>query len=137
MRREEIRAFIKAGVDALSPSIKFNSGRITEFNSQRSNEYPYTWLESLSITGVTWNIIIHVAKKDKPDSIADQYEKIVDECDYIAQQLLSQYKIQLTGYNQLELLNDGREPFIHKHADDTSGVILSFEINDYSPTNVC
>lgn len=137
MKREEIRAFIKSGVDALSPSIKFNSGRITEFNSQRSNEYPYAWLESLSIEGVTWSIQIHVAKKDKPDSIAEQYEKIIDECDYIAQQLLMQLKIILSGYDQLVIQNDGRDPFVHRHADDTSGVILSFEIEDFSPTNVC
>lgn len=137
MKREEIRAFQKAGVDAISNSIKFNSGRITEFNSSRSNEYPYVWAEPLSIIGNVWSAVIHIAKKDKIDSTPEQYEQVVDECDYIAQQLLIQYRLLLTAYPKLVIQNDSREPFIHKHADDTSGVILSFDIEDFDPTNVC
>lgn len=139
MKREEIRAFLKAGVDAVASNIKFNSGRITEFNSSRNNEYPYVWSEPLSISGVNWQVSIHIAKKDAAGSTPEQYESIVDECDLIAQQLLSQYKIQLTGYDNLFIdpTNPERNPFIHRHADDTSGVVLSFEIQDFSPTDVC
>ncbi len=146
MRREDLRSYIKSGVDALSPSIKFNSGRITEFNSQRNNEYPYVWLESLSsapeVTDAgqsfdVWAIIIHVAKKDKPDSIPEQYEALVDECDYIAQQLWSQYNTILSTSTKLTLTGGARDPFIHKHADDTTGVILTFSIQDFSPTPIC
>lgn len=139
MKREEIRAFLKAGVDAVASNIKFNSGRITEFNSSRNNEYPYVWSEPLSITGNNWQVIIHIAKKDKIDSLPEQYETLIDECDLIAQQLLSQYRLQLTGYDKLVIdpANPTREPFIHRHADDTSGVVLSFEIQDFDPTNVC
>jgi hypothetical protein len=146
MRREEIRAYIKSGVDALSPAISFNSGRITEFNSERSNEYPYVWLESLSSSpdvadsGASydlWAIVLHVAKKDDIDSKPEQYEAIIDECDYIAQQLWSQYNTILSTSNKLILSGGVREPFIHKHADDTTGVILSFTIQDFSPVPIC
>jgi len=145
MRREDLRAFISAGVDELSPTVQFNSGRITEFNSKRSNKYPFIWLESLARTpianGLVWNIVLHIAKKDKMDSSPEQYEKIIDECDYIAQQLMAQYKLLLEGYDQLVIEagseNGNAEPFIHRHADDTSGVILSFELQDFSPANVC
>ncbi len=145
MLRQEIRAFIEAGVDTITPSVRFNSGRITELNSKRSNQYPYVWLESLSRTGLpnsgfSWLINIHIAKKDKPGSKPEEYEAIVDECDLIAQQLMPQYKLLLEGSGYTNLtLEDGEicDPFIHRHADDTTGVILSFNIQDFSPTDVC
>lgn len=146
MKREEVRAFIKSGVDALSPSIKFNSGRITEFNSHRSNDYPYIWLESLNVTAnrtvsglpvQTWAIVLHIAKLDKSDSTPEQYEALVDECDYIGQQLWIQYDHTLSDSVTMSIETGTREPFIHRHADNTSGVIFSFELTDYNPTNVC
>lgn len=143
MKRSEIRVFVKSGVDTLSPKITFNSGRITEFNSNRSNEYPFVWLESLSASNPSeapqqeWNVVMHVAKKDKADSSPEQYEALIDDCDYIAQQLVIQYRNQLDGSNKLVIGDAGREPFIHKHADDTTGVILTFTITDYSPIPIC
>lgn len=139
MLRQEIRAFIKAGVDAVASNIKFNSGRITEFNSSRNNEYPYVWSEPLRITGVTWEVTLNIAKKDAAGSSPEQYEQIVDECDLIAQKLVSQYIFQLTGYDKLAIdpTNPARDPFYHRHADDTSGIILTFEIQDFDPTDVC
>ena len=147
MLRQEVRAFIKAGVNAVNTGYKFNSGRITEFNSNRSNEYPYLWLESLSsspnilpetqLTVEAWNIVIHVAKQDSPDSKPDQYEAIVDQCDLIAVELTKQLNIDLM-YSDLTVIEGiSREPFIHKHADNTTGVVLSFTLVDYNPTNVC
>lgn len=143
MLRNEIREFIQAGVNALSPSIKFNSGRITEFNSARDNDYPFIWLESLSRaglpnTGSMWNVVLHIAKKDQAGSTPEQYEAIVDDCDWIAQQLMPQYRLLISGYNQL-MLEEGEtvDPFIHKHADDTTGVILTLSLLDFSPAPVC
>lgn len=143
MKRSEIRAFIKSGVDTLSPKITFNSGRITEFNSNRSNEYPYVWLESLSggdpseAVEQTWNVAMHIAKLDKADSSPEQYEALIDECDEIAQRLVIQYRNQLNGSNRLVIGDATRDPFIHKHADDTTGVILTFTITDYLPIPIC
>jgi len=99
MTRAEVRAFIESGIDNLNQSgevIQFNSGRITEFNSPRSNVYPFCWLESLStdtdlinsLPFDNWQIVIHVAAKDSQDSKAEQYEAIVDSCDVIAQKLV-------------------------------------------------
>lgn len=140
MKREEIRAFIKAGVDAVATNIKFNSGRISQFTSQLKNTYPYVWSEPLSIQGNTWNVSLLIANIDKLDSLPEQYEAIVDECDLIAQKLISQYRIQLTGYDKLAIdpTNPSREPFIKRHNPDcTTGVNLTFEIQDYDPTDVC
>lgn len=140
MLRQEIRAFIKAGVDALSPSMSFNSGRISEFASARSNDYPYVWSEPLSIQGNVWSVSLIIAGLDKMDSKAEQYEAIIDACDYIAQQLVMQYRILLSGYDKLAIdpENPAREPFIKKNQPDcTSGVNLTFEITDFSPTDVC
>lgn len=146
MKRSEIRAYIKSGVDTLSPSIKFNSGRISEFSSGRNNEYPFVWLESLSSTpevtesGKTfdnWSVALHIAKLDKADSTPEQYEALVDDCDYIAQQLWSQYNTILSDSNKLILTGADRQPFIHKHADNTTGVILTFNIQDFLPVAIC
>lgn len=146
MKRSEVRDFIKSGVVALSSAISFNSGRISEFNSERSNEYPFVWLESLS-AGVElteqglpydgWNITIHIAKKDAAGSKPEEYELIVDECDYIGQQLVKQYNQSVTNYHLVTLDGISREPFIHKHADDTTGIILSFTLNAPDTTNLC
>lgn len=140
MKREEIRAFLKAGVDAVASNIKFNSGRISQFASELNKTYPYVWSEPLSISGNNWSVNILIAKLDKMDSLPEQYERLVDECDLIAQQLLSQYKIQLTGYDNLFIdpTNPERNPFIKLNSPDcTTGVRLSFEIQDFDPTNVC
>lgn len=146
MKRSEIRAFIEKGVEAMSPQIPFGSGRISEFNSSRKNEYKYIWLESLSVTvdlldtGLpydNWQVILHIAKKDAPGSSPKEYECIIDDCDYVAQQLIKQYNGILTGYNLLTLDGITRFPFIHKLADDTSGVILSFNLHSPDITPIC
>lgn len=146
MKRSEVRDFIESGVEALSPQIPFNSGRISEFNSERSNEYPYVWLESLSVevdlldTGLPydgWNIALHIAKKDAAGSSPSEYEAIVDECDYIGQQLVKQYNGLVSGYTSVTLDGITRTPFIHRHADDLTGIILSFTLNAPDITPIC
>jgi len=148
MTRAEVRAFVESGIDNLNQSgevIQFGSGRITEFNSTRSNIYPFCWLESLSVdTDLinsmpfdNWNIVIHVAAKDAQDSSADQYETIVDTCDVIAQKLVKKYNDVVSGYKLVTLSGINREPFIKKHADNTSGVILSFTLISPDQTNLC
>lgn len=146
MTREEVRAFIKSGVDALDQTIDFASGRITEFNSGRSNEYPFIWLESLSTdvdilaTGLpydNWQIALHIAKKDAAGSSPEEYEGIIDVCDLIAQQLIKKYNNIVSGYTLVTLSNVSRQPFIHKHADDLTGVILSFTLGSPDTTNLC
>lgn len=143
MRREEIRAFIKAGVDALSPSVKFNSGRISEFNSARDNEYPFVWLESLRATNPSeapqqvWECVLHIAKLDKIDSKPEEYEALLDDCDYLAQLLIMSYRNTITGWDKLVIGDSAREPMIKKHADDVTKIVLSFEITDFNPVDVC
>lgn len=146
MKRSEVRAFIESGVTALGDAFKFGNGRITEFNKDRAKEYPFIWLESLEVdtdlmeTGTpfdSWRIALHVAQKDQPDSIQDQYEPIVDQCDEFAQQLIKQYNALVSGYHLVTLAGIQRVPFIHKHADDTSGVILTFVLRSPDTTNVC
>lgn len=146
MKRSEVREFIESGVEALTPAIGFNSGRISEFNSERGNDYPFVWLESLS-AGVElldsglpydgWNIAIHIAKKDAAGSKPEEYERIVDECDYIGQQLVKQYNNLITGNHLVTLESISRDPFIHRHADDLTGIILSFTLNTPDATNLC
>lgn len=146
MKRSEVRDFIESGVEALSPSMPFNSGRITEFNSARDNEYPFVWLESLStdteileqgLPYDNWQIVIHIAKKDTRGSSPKEYEAVVDSCDEIGQQLVKQYNNLVTGYSLVTLEGVTRDPFIHKQADDTSGVILSFTLRAPDTTNLC
>lgn len=146
MTRTEVRALIKSAVDALTQTIQFNSGRITEFNSERSNQYPFIWLEPLAVgTELNtnqvpideWACILHVANKDAAGSTPEQYEAIVDQCDLIAQKFIHKLNAVVTGYKLLTLTSISREPFIHKHADDVSGVMVSFTITVIDNTNVC
>lgn len=147
MKRSECREFIKSAINAISTGYRFNSGRISEFNSGRSNSYPFLWLESLSTTTTinqatsnpfeAWNVVIHVADIDTQDSKPEQYEAIIDKCDLIAQKLLTQFRIDLMYSDLVVIENAEREPFIKSHADNTTGVILSFTLVDYNSTNLC
>lgn len=146
MTRTEVRDLIQSAVNALTQTVRFNSGRITEFNSQRSNDYPYIWLEPLSVSsemGVfqmpldSWSCVVHVANKDAIDSTPEQYEAVVDACDLIAQKFIYQLNQVVTGYKLITLTLISREPFIHKFADDVSGVIVSFTISSPDTTDVC
>lgn len=146
MKRSEVRALINSAVHTTNSSYRFNSGRITEFNSERSNDYPFLWLEPLERTTDfnsfqmplnNWNAIIHIANKDAMDSRPEQYEAIVDQCDEIAQKLIYNLNQVVAGFNLVTLSSVESIPFIHKQADDTTGVTLSFTLNIPDSTNVC
>lgn len=147
MKRSEIRTFLETGVNAINPSMPFGSGRISEWNSSRSNEYPGTWWESIRPTEVElinnnlpqdgWPVRLHIGKKDAADSSAVQYEQIIDDCDYIAQQLIRQYNQVVENSNTVTITNIDREPFVKKNADVISGVILSFTLTGPDKTNLC
>jgi hypothetical protein len=146
MKRREVRLFLLEAINGTNETINFNSGRITEFNSQRNNTYPYAWLESLKVdtemfTSLapvdTWDVVLHIAKKDDPGSKAEEYEEIVDQCDEIAQTLNYQINNVASGYKTITMSDVSREPFIKKHADCTTGVILSLRLKIPDKTNVC
>lgn len=147
MKRSEIRTFLETGVQAINPSMPFGSGRITEWNSNRSNEYPGAWYESVKPLDVeiinftlpqdNWPVVLWIGKKDAVDSSAEQYEQIIDDCDYIAQQLIRQYNQIIEGSNLVTIESINREPFVKKHADCISGVILSFTLTGPDKTNLC
>ena len=156
MKREDIRTFLKAGTDAIA--VYFDSGRLTEFNKLSDKGFPFAWLESLEVDtdfggsgGMlidNWRVSIHIAKLDKFDSRQDKYESIVDACDHIARKLIWQYNLILQSASQITTANQDlyklvtmsdirREPFIKKHADVLTGVILSFNITSPDKTDVC
>lgn len=146
MKRSEVRALIESAVSATSQSYRFNSGRITEFNSERSNEYPFLWLEPLQRTTEfnafqmpfnNWACVIHIANKDAMDSSQEQYEALIDGCDEIAQKFIYHLNQTVSGFNLVTLSGVESVPFIHKQADDTSGVTLSFTLNIPDSTDVC
>lgn len=146
MTRAEVRNLIGQGINALGNQIEFGSGRISEFNKEKDKDYPFVWLESLSVNtdinnqgaySDNWDVKLHIAMKDQPDSKAEEYEEIVDACDYIAQQLTKQYADILDSAKLVSFDSAKREPFIHKHADDTTGVILTLSLTIPDTTNVC
>lgn len=149
MTREEVRAFLRAGVTAVNVDIPFGSGRITEWNSKRDNEYPGIWWESIvddnvdlienNLPQTEWPVKLHIGKLDKMDSSAEQYEALVDDCHYLAQQLIHQYnQIQSnTYYSSISFTGIARQPFVKKHADCVTGVILSFNLVDPDKTDLC
>jgi hypothetical protein len=146
MTRSEVRAFIKSGVDALAPVTQFNNGRVSEFNSETNKQYPYVWMESLSVDSTEtstlmpldeWNIVLHIAKLCPQDAVPEQYEPLIDECDLLAQKLKAKYNFIVSGFKNVTLSDHNREPFIKKHADSTAGVIMSFNLSSPDTTNNC
>lgn len=145
MKRAEIREFIRQGVVAITPSVEFDSGLLTDFNSQRAHIYPKVWLESPS-TKIDypasapindWNIKLYIASLDRMDSAPAIYEDLVDQADYIAQQLLYQYRTIISGYKLLAIEGTSREAWIKKNADCLTGVVLSFNLKGPDQTDVC
>lgn len=147
MTRSEIRTFLQNGVEALNPSMPFGSGRITEWNSNRSNEYPGIWWESNQTVDVEivnqvlpsdgWPVALHIGKKDAIDSSTTEYEQLIDDCDYVAQQLIRQYNQVVESSDNSTISGISRQPFIKKHADIVTGVILSFTLNVPDTTDLC
>lgn len=149
MKRSEIRTFIEAGVTAVNSSLDFGYGRITEWNSNRSNLYPGVWWESDQPVAVeltenqlpvnSWPVRLHIGKKDKADSMPSDYDLLVDDCDLVAQQLIRQYSQILEGalYDLVAIEDISREPFIKKNADLITGVLLTFTLKSPDTTSLC
>lgn len=146
MTRKEVREFLEAGVNELVPAIEFGSGLVTDFNSIRSHQYPAVWQITSPMSSEhnqagapvdTWNIELIVAQIDKMESSAVQYEHIVDDCDEIAQKLIYQYRNIVDGYKLVTMTGVNREPFVKKHADCVTGVLLTFQLVSPDKTNVC
>lgn len=147
MKRSEIRTFLKAGVDVLTPTPEFGSGRLSEFASKLDNVYPAVWqlvkpvdtdLPDNTSPLDKWDIELIIAKKDRLDSSAEEYEEIIDEADLIAQKLVYQYRNVTPGYKKIAISEIKREPFVKKkHPDCCSGVTLTFTITANDKTNVC
>lgn len=144
MKRVEVREFIRGGVVALTPSVEFGSGLLTDFNSQRSNVYPMVWLESPELDTDfilrpidSWTINLYIASLDRMDSSPAQYEDLVDKADFIAQKLMYNYQNVATGYKLIMIESSKREPWIKQNADCLTGVVLSFTLSGPDQTEVC
>jgi hypothetical protein len=146
MTRTEVKTFIQAGINALNDGIAYGTGRISEFNSSRTLSYPHIWMEPLT-AGTTlennklafdeWKVKLNIAKKDKSDSDPEEYETIIDQCDLTAQELIQKYNQVVDGYKLVTISGINRTPFIKKHADCLSGVVLEFNISAPNTTNFC
>lgn len=146
MKRREVKDFIQAGINLLTEAMSYGAGRLSEFDSNRSMTYPQTWAEPITVsTNITasglnvndWSVKLNIAKKDKPDSSADEYEEIVDQCDEIAQELIQKLNQIVSGNEIINLKSISREPFVKKNADCLTGVVLSFTLNAPDKTNWC
>jgi len=144
MTRSEVREFLGQGTAVLSEVVKFNSGQVSDFNSEKDKPYPYVWLESLSMTETveanknqTWNIVLHIAFKDSLDSKPEQYESLKDKADAIAAKLSDIYDRGLKKSKLITMPSRSREPFHKRHADVLTGVILSFDLNTPSGSVFC
>lgn len=146
MKRREVRAFIQSGIETLTETAQFNSGKIDEFNSQPDKGYPFCWLDSLKVKSELtttylpvddWDISILIVKQDSLGSAPEEYEEIIDHCDELAQQLIYQINNQVSGYKLVTIKGISRDPFIKKLADCTTGVNLSFTLTAPDLTNNC
>lgn len=136
MQRSSLKAFIKSGVDSITPPLGFGSGLITDFNSERSHEYPTVWLalektaseENLYAPLDTWYVKLIIAQIDALDSKPDDYEALVDACDEVAQRLIYKYRVIVSGYKLITMVGVERERFVKRYADCLTGIELTFNI---------
>ena len=143
MKRSEIRALLKAGVDSLTPILQYWDGELSDWNAQRDNRYPGV-LSILEETDSkyadnmapldTWPVKLLICKIDKMDSTPNVYEDIIDNCDEVAQKLIYYFRNNSGVY---DISTAKRKRFIKKHADCLSGIELSFSIQTNDKTRVC
>ena len=144
MKRSEIRAFLKDGVDSLTPVLSYWDGELTDWNAQRDNRYPGI----LSILDTTesryennmspldsWPVRMLICKIDRLDSLPEVYEDIIDDCDLIAQKLMYYYRDNVSLH--YVITNAARKRFIKKHADCLTGIELTFTLTGNDRTVVC
>lgn len=147
MKRSEVRIFIRDGVNSITPVLEYSEGLITDFNSQRSNQYPGVHLvldetnteipETTMPLNDSWPIFLLIANIDKLDSSSDVYENIVDKCDEVAQKLIYKYRAIIDGYKLVTIEGIKRKRFIKKYADCLTGIELTFDLKNQDQTNVC
>jgi hypothetical protein len=146
MKRSEVRAFIKKGVNAITPVLTFSEGLITDFNAGAVNQTLPTVHHLLegndtdlteSAPSDTWTIRLIIANLDKVDSAASMYEDIVDHCDHIAQKLIYKYRNIVEGYKLVTMDGITRKKFVKKYAACLTGIELNFNLNAPDKTNVC
>lgn len=148
MKRSEIRDFLKNGVTKINPSLHFGSGRISEWVSAGNKNFKQVWWESnveasvelanQTLPVTTHNIRLHIAGQDKADASATDYEAVIDDCDYIAQQLIYQYNQVIEDHAQVSIEGISREPFVKKYGNPVmSGVTLSFNLRGPDKTKLC
>lgn len=146
MTRQEVREFIEAGVNAITPVHAFGCGLVTDFNWLADKTLPQTWLELSEVTGEnpvrqapldTWDISLYVVKQDAQDSLPVAYNSIVEDCDLVAQKLAAQYNFIVSGYKLVTITNRKRTPIVKKFAHIMTGVILTFRLNAPDTTAVC
>ncbi len=82
-----------------------------------------------------WQIRLHIARLDAMDSLPDQYEAIIDECDSIAQTLQFKYNQIVSGSNLITMSDISRVPYVKKYEDCVTGVLLSFSLNGPDKTD--
>jgi hypothetical protein len=58
----------------------------------------------------------------------EQYESLIDDADYMAQRLVRRYNDVLNSFDLVTISGISRSPFIKKHADCLTGVLLSFTL---------
>lgn len=148
MKRSEVREFIRQGVVAVhEPDFSYTFGLLTEWDAKRDNIYPCIFNPSLEVsTSIntqssppfdSWQVQLYVVKKDRMDSVSDEYEPTIDECDLVAQKLMYQFRKIIDGYDLTMIVNSTRKPWIKKNADCCTGVLLEFIIENQDKTDVC
>lgn len=146
MKRSEVREFLKAGVDAIDPVLEFGSGIISDFNIKPDKTFPQVWFELSEIGGTNpvastpqdeFEVKLWIMRLDQSGSAPLQYEPLIDQCDYVAQQLMDQYNRLISGYKLVTLTRRKRTPMLKKFAACMTGVLLTFIINAPDKTNLC
>lgn len=149
MKRVEVREFLEAGVNELTPALDFGSGRVSDFNpvSAKSGGFPRVWQVIAPVNSEhtpagapidTWSIELLIAGKDDMGSTPEQFELIIDDCDEIAQKLIYKYRNIVDGYKLAFITGISREPFVKLNgAAVMSGVKLTFTLTAPDRTDVC
>lgn len=137
MSHLSLRQLIEDTAKALSDEIKFGYGRASDFNVISDKNYPFVWLDPLTSAfefsnnnvqdlTKTWRCEMVFYKKDRQDSIQEQYQLILDEMDTLIDRFIN----NLNDADETAVISGITQvPVIKVMADVLTGWVLTFNIS--------
>lgn len=139
MSHNSVVALIKDTVSRLGEDIEFGHGRTTDFNIKGHKADTIVWLDPLNaqptytVNGAsnyqkTWNVNLIFYQVDKPDSVPNEYNKILDTTDNLVDRFINDINFFINDSDFILLTGINQQSFVKVTAHILTGWIVTFNL---------